>query len=727
MTTTVYAHKGTGGWQWRATLRLEGDMTYWLCSGQEGFALHGADRMMSWGQAIRLRDRLTQQWPLDAGMEGPEAVRSLLTNRRELTRIAIGAGIPPDLAHSLDVQLWNGTGKQPFREQLETLNNPNVQRLAAQLRGRSLFRDELLSLCAAIGIAAEGDRWLALVQAAERQGWLRIRSGVEEGSTERAAGAGIMKWGRRHAGSAELPMRKPISESGEKSQPSSRWRRIAERLGLPISGQAPRLRCRRCGAGEEELRVTYCPRCGGSCAYCERCLGMGRSRQCEPLFEGVAAGALLPRSAPFPLDGAEGWADRREISPVGAELPMSWKDANELARAWGLSPAQAEASRAALAFLRETSAGGGRASFRHQPGSPPEFLIWAVTGAGKTEMIFPLLQHERAAGRRVLVATPRRDVVLELLPRLRKAFPNERVIALYGGSEERWESAELVLATTHQLLRFCGAFDLVVIDEIDAFPYAGDPMLYHAALRALAPGGRRLFLSATPPRELERRARRGRLPHAKVPVRYHRHPLPVPWLAHTPPLAKWVRGRRVPRALGRLLARSLNRGALVFLFVPEIRWVEPLVELLARTYPDRTVEGTSSRDPLRADKVVAFRSRRVDLFVTTTILERGVTVPRSDVFVLDAHAAWFDEAALVQMAGRAGRSKDDPAGHVVFAAAAITRNQTGAVRQIRRMNRIARKEGYLIGSSARGRANGQSKPCEGEANHDSNDNGTEGP
>ncbi|GAF10681.1 ComF operon protein A [Paenibacillus pini JCM 16418] len=92
-------------------------------------------------------------------------------------------------------------------------------------------------------------------------------------------------------------------------------------------------------------------------------------------------------------------------------------------------------------------------------------------------MIFPLLDSVLSAQGRVLVATPRRDVVLELAPRLAKAFESTSLVALYGGSTERWQSGGITLATTHQLIRFYQTFDLVVIDELDAFPYHNDPML----------------------------------------------------------------------------------------------------------------------------------------------------------------------------------------------------------------------------------------------------------
>jgi competence protein ComFA len=76
-----------------------------------------------------------------------------------------------------------------------------------------------------------------------------------------------------------------------------------------------------------------------------------------------------------------------------------------------------------------------------------------------------------------------------------------------------------------------------------------------------------------------------------------------------------------------------------------------------------------------------------------------VTVPKSDVFIFDSDSSLFDEAALVQMSGRAGRSKEDPAGKVYFAAKEKTKSQSGAIQQIKNMNRLARKQGYFKGDN----------------------------
>jgi competence protein ComFA len=331
-----------------------------------------------------------------------------------------------------------------------------------------------------------------------------------------------------------------------------------------------------------------------------------------------------------------------------------------------------------------------------RPSPDRSFLIWAVTGAGKTEMVFPLVESIISRGGRALIASPRRDVVLELDPRIRKAFPASNVVTLYGGSDQRWDRGEITLSTTHQLIRFHEAFDLVIVDEIDAFPYHGDPMLYFAADKSRLPGAPKLLLSATPPRELQYEAKQGRLAHARVPVRYHRHPLPVPKLLRSPSVRHLLAKGSVPASLLHAIRHSLGRGAQVFLFVQRISESEPMAALLRKQLPTNEIEATSSKDPDRANKVIRFRTAETRLLVTTTILERGVTVPRSDVFILDADGKLFDEASLVQMAGRAGRSADDPAGKVYFIGPARTVSQLRAVRHIRGMNRIAARKGFLF-------------------------------
>lgn len=415
----------------------------------------------------------------------------------------------------------------------------------------------------------------------------------------------------------------------------------AERRSLPHFWKAERqYTCRRCGSGKDKLVWTSCPYCRTKCPYCSECLGMGRVRFCSPLIYGgkqssVTSGAKLTGAGVTPED-------------KGSGTKGDWK----------LSEAQSAASAEAVRFL-------DRRRKNTADRQPDRFLIWAVTGAGKTEMIFPLIAHELARGGRVLIATPRRDVVLELAPRIAKAFAGVELAVLYGGSTDRWERGALTIATTHQLLRFTQAFDLVVIDELDAFPY---------------------------------------------------HKNPVPLLLAAPPLRSMLAAHKLSAPLVKKLEASLKRGAQVFVFVPNIRSVEPLVHLLrqvlgplhggrggtnTRKCPVPWIQGTSSKDPHRTEKVRDFRDGATRVLMTTTILERGVTVPRTDAFILDADSRLFDAAALVQMSGRVGRSKDDPAGTVCFVAKEKTSSQKEAIRQIAMMNAQAKKQGYLIDKGGR--------------------------
>ncbi|WP_270166233.1 helicase-related protein [Paenibacillus sp. SYP-B4298] len=529
---------------------------------------------------------------------------------------------------------------------------------AQALQGRALLHREAHALLAAVAAPPAGASWDALLQLAALQGRLRLASAVAAAIARRRRGA----------------------------------------LARALPQARSQLRCRRCGSRGARMRRTPCAACGRMCAYCEACLGMGRARECELLVLGSEAPGHEP-AATAPAHAGSG----------AAPQAVSQRQLAARLRHWGLSPAQLAAAGEALRFieaqpqerLRQGGAlrawlrrlGGGREEMGN---APREFLLWAVTGAGKTEMVFPLIESVVQRGGRVLLATPRRDVVLELDPRIRKAFPTCSVVTLYGGSGQRWEHGNITLSTTHQLFRFEEAFDLVIIDELDAFPYHNDPQLYYAARKAGRTGGCRILLSATPPEELQRAVRRGRLPHARVPVRYHRHPLPVPVLLRCPATAELLQKQRLPVRLLHALRGSIARGAQLFVFVAQIKHVEPLCQVLAAHEPQLRIAGTSSVDPQRTDKVQAFRRTDIRLLVTTTILERGVTVPRSDVFILDAGAGLFDAASLVQMAGRAGRSGDDPFGRVYLCSPDVTHSQAQAVRQIRTMNRIARRRGYLL-------------------------------
>lgn len=450
---------------------------------------------------------------------------------------------------------------------------------------------------------------------------------------------------------------------------------IKVRSAIQLTKQSGKLRCLRCYETELVHNEHECPYCGEHCYYCRTCLQMGRARTCSVVIMG------------------------RYRSPV-ANIHTDCSPSRILnLDTFGLSDAQQMATTKALTFVHQCLTHRNklpRSSSSSAYKFARQFLLWAVTGAGKTEMIFPLVAYMTKLGGRVLLATPRRDVVLELSPRLRKAFPELLIATLYGGSEERWQHGQLVIATTHQLMRFHHAFDLVIIDELDAFPYHGDERLYRVAEQCSTQKGVRLLLSATPPAYVQRELNKGRLAYVKLPVRYHRHPLPVPIRIKTPLIADQLNKRTIPSALIQAIHSSLQEDAQVFIFLQRIVHTEAYASLLRAKFPHVSIQATSSQDTLRSEKVTAFRNRDIRILVTTTILERGVTVPRSHVYICDAEAQLFDEASLVQMAGRAGRSGDAPNGAVYFLSQQWNEAQRKAVKQIKSMNELANDLGYLL-------------------------------
>lgn len=100
-------------------------------------------------------------------------------------------------------------------------------------------------------------------------------------------------------------------------------------------------------------------------------------------------------------------------------------------------------------------------------------------------MIFSVVRDCLQNGGRLAISSPRIDVCRELYPRINEVFPEEETLLLYGDSEQKYRYNALTICTTHQLLHFYQAFDLLIIDEVDAFPYEGDKTLAFAQKNAL--------------------------------------------------------------------------------------------------------------------------------------------------------------------------------------------------------------------------------------------------
>lgn len=280
-----------------------------------------------------------------------------------------------------------------------------------------------------------------------------------------------------------------------------------------------------------------------------------------------------------------------------------------------------------------------------------DVLLECVCGAGKTEMVLASIADALNENRKVCFAIARRQVVLELSERLKTYFKKAKIIAVCGGHTDEIDG-DLIVCTTHQLYRYQGQFSLLILDEPDAFPYRGDEVLHGIAQHACI--GHVIYLTATPDNYLLSRVQEGTMRHIVLNKRPHGHDLPVPRLCIYPSIVLfWV------------LLRWINKHTCNprIIFVPTIKIASILGKILS-IFMKCYVCTSESED---RDRIIyEFKKESNGIMIATTVLERGVTIPKADICVWHANHSVFDEAGLIQMAGRAGRSFTSPEGDVLF-------------------------------------------------------------
>ena len=302
-------------------------------------------------------------------------------------------------------------------------------------------------------------------------------------------------------------------------------------------------------------------------------------------------------------------------------------------------------------------------------------LIYAVTGAGKTELVFAVIVEALNQGLQVGFTIPRKDVVIELSERLKSAFPTIEIAVVYGGHVDNLEG-QIVILTTHQLYRYPHYFDLLIFDEIDAFPFVDNDLLITMFRRSVR--GNYVLMSATPSRQ-EINEFRSSDTLLTLFERFHHHPLPVPVL--------------IIRILGfqylYLLRKcqEWKKNAKPFLiFVPTIEQTEMVFRFINIFVKNGNY--VHSLREHRAEIITSFKNKNLSFLVTTSVLERGITIENLQVLIFNAHHPLFNQKALVQISGRVGRKLSAPEGEVIFLANEITREMEGAIADTKSKNQF---------------------------------------
>lgn len=406
-----------------------------------------------------------------------------------------------------------------------------------------------------------------------------------------------------------------------------------------INQSEKQLQCNRCRNDNQQAFVTfYCARCQKKCHYCRHCITMGRIVSCEQ---------LITWNGPQPK-----MLQKAKLHWQGQFTPQQQQAAQQLVES--------------IMMKRN-------------------HLLRAVCGAGKTEILFQAIFVALQKGARVCVATPRTDVVLELYPRFQQVFPETIIHALYGGASPSNEFAQLVLATTHQLYRFEEAFDVMIVDEADAFPYTMDKALQQAVLKAKKADAPVAYVTATPSAELLQRCKKEHWGYSFIKRRYHGHDLPVPRNVSLWHYEKGIKKGKIPVKLTRWLREKLQQNEQVLIFFPTIDLMEQATPLFQQL--EASIEQVYAEDPDRKEKVLRLRNGELKGLLTTTILERGITIKNVQVAVVGAEQGIFTASALIQISGRVGRNREFPAGDIVFFHHGITAEMDAAISEIKEMNK----------------------------------------
>ena len=342
------------------------------------------------------------------------------------------------------------------------------------------------------------------------------------------------------------------------------------------------------------------------------------------------------------------------VRPVSLSLRV-WK--GKPALKYELTDAQKKVSLDALNYLKQGK----------------DVFVYAATGAGKTEITFESICWYLSQGKKVGFAISRRQVVLEIAERLRVAFPLLSVVEVCQGFTHKTD-ADLIVCTTHQLYRYPFGFDLLILDELDAFPYVNNELLQSLSRQACK--GQRLLLSATPDEKSMEDIEAHRMEMVCLFERPHKHPLCVPKVIVLPMFLQVV-------AVIVLIVRFKKEGKQVLLFVPkksDCIWMACCL----RAFTSVAYIHSSVKDK---DGIMdRFKKRGFQVLVSTTLLERGITVPSVQVIVMDGQHIVFTTASLIQIFGRVGRSFQDPDGEGYCLCRFESSCVKECVRQIRWMN-----------------------------------------
>ncbi|MBU0997864.1 MAG: DEAD/DEAH box helicase family protein [Firmicutes bacterium] len=313
-------------------------------------------------------------------------------------------------------------------------------------------------------------------------------------------------------------------------------------------------------------------------------------------------------------------------------------------------------------------------------------FLEAVCGAGKTEMLYQGFLNGLNSGMKICFAIPRKQIVIQIKNRLQSVFPKTIVKAIHGDSKDD-DGAHIIVSTIQQLIHYYHEFDILVIDEVDAFPLEGNVMYHRFIRKAIKEDGILFLMSATKIKSLNLYLEEYSMRVCSLYRKFHNVAQDLPINKHVRGLYRKFYQGIIPKSVLTILREWIENGSRIFVFVPTIKLADVVFQALHKVFPESGK--ITSLTEYKEQLINQFDKNQIKILVTTSVLERGVTFSKLNVMVLYADHRIYTEEMLIQIAGRVGRKKESPSGEILFISENISEEIVRSIESINFKNRMA--------------------------------------
>ncbi len=295
--------------------------------------------------------------------------------------------------------------------------------------------------------------------------------------------------------------------------------------------------------------------------------------------------------------------------------------------------------------------------------SPMNRLLQGDVGSGKTVVAGMAVEQCLRSGKQAVLMAPTEVLAGQHLKTLSQLLPKKSVVLLTSDTKpaekrqilERAVAGEpLLFVGTHALIQKTVGFSqlgLAIIDEQHRFGVEQRQKLLHGKKMPHL-----LSMTATP------------IPRSLALTVYG--DLDVSVIDEMPPgrtpVATVAKPFTAAQEIDRLVDETVKRGEQIYIVCPlieesdklSVKNVEEEYERVQRTHKNARVGLMHGKlkSPVKQQVLEDFSNKKLDIIVTTTVIEVGVDVPGASLIIIEG-AERFGLAQLHQLRGRVGRSE----------------------------------------------------------------------